>query len=295
MPSSKFNTPQVTNFYDKNSHTFSYVVADIVTGSCAVIDSVLDFDYASGQIHYESADKIIKHVQDNNLKLDWLLETHVHADHLSAAPYIQHKLGGKVAISKHIIAVQQEFGTLFNEGSEFQRDGSQFDVLFEDDQKFTIGSLSAIALTTPGHTPACISYYVGDAVFVGDTLFMPDSGTARADFPGGDASILFKSIQKVLSLPSDTRMFMCHDYQPNGRKLAYLTNVEEQRKNNIHVKEMIAEHEFVERREKRDASLGMPRLIYPSLQVNMRAGNFPAPENNKEIYLKVPINGLSCF
>ncbi|MCL4160377.1 UNVERIFIED_CONTAM: hypothetical protein GTU68_066573 [Idotea baltica] len=284
--------PDVLPFYEQDSCTFSYIVKDPHSNDCAIIDSVLDFDYASGQIGYESADQIIECVQKKNLNVVYLIETHVHADHLSAAPYIQSVVGGKIGISKHVNTIQQTFGKLFNEGTEFQRDGTQFDVLFEDDQTYRIGSLEGKAIYTPGHTPACMVHVIGDAAFVGDTIFMPDAGTARADFPGGDARSLYQSVQKILTLPENTRLFMCHDYQPDGRELEYQTTVEEQKKKNIHVHDGITEDEFVEMRETRDKTLGMPRLIYPSLQTNMRAGHFPKPDTNETIYLKVPISGL---
>ena len=284
--------PEVYAFFDKGSNTFSYVVKDPESNCCAVIDSVLDFDYASGSVKYESADQIIQCIQENQLEVDLLIETHVHADHLSAAPYIQSILGGRIAISKHINVIQKEFGKVFNEGTEFQRDGSQFDVLFEDDQSYQIGSMPCIAMYTPGHTPACMTHLIGGSAFVGDTLFMPDGGTARADFPGGDARVLYQSIWRILKLPEETRLYMCHDYQPNGRELQYMTTVAEQRTQNIHVMEGVSEEEFVNMREQRDRTLGMPKLIIPSLQTNMRAGRFPEPENNETVYLKVPVTGI---
>lgn len=284
--------PEVLPFYEATTSTFSYIVKDPESNACAVVDSVLDFDYASGTVDYTSADQIIRYIQEHELDLQMLIETHVHADHLSAAPYIQSKLGGKIGISKHISTVQNVFGRLFNEGTEFQRDGSQFDILFEDDHEYRIGNLRGHAMHTPGHTPACMTHVIGDAAFVGDTIFMPDGGTARADFPGGDARTLYRSIQRVLSLPDETRLFMCHDYQPNGRPLEYLSSVAEQKAKNIHVHSGISEDKFVSMREARDATLDMPRLIMPSLQVNMRAGHFPPAEDNESVYLKVPINGL---
>ncbi|MEO0368831.1 MAG: MBL fold metallo-hydrolase [Pseudomonadota bacterium] len=284
--------PVVTAFYDTASHTFSYLVKDPDSASCAVIDSVLDFDYASGTISYDSADKIIAEIRKLDLSLEYLIETHVHADHLSAAPYIQEVLGGQIAISKHITVIQNQFGKLFNEGTRFQRDGSQFDILFEDDQTYQVGSLPCRALYTPGHTPACMTHLVGSVAFVGDTLFMPDGGTARADFPGGCAKELYNSIQRVLELPDETKLYMCHDYQPNGRELAYLTTVAEQKAHNIHVGQSVDQAQFVEMRTTRDSTLSMPRLILPSLQVNMRAGHFPEAETNETIYLRVPISGL---
>jgi glyoxylase-like metal-dependent hydrolase (beta-lactamase superfamily II) len=284
--------PEVTPFYDKETNTFSYVVKDPSSNDCAIIDSVLNFDYASGAISYMSADKIISFIKEKHLSPRLHIETHVHADHLSAAPYIQKRLGGKIAIDKHIVVIQEEFGRLFNEGTEFQRDGSQFDLLFEDKQKYSIGKLECMALYTPGHTPACMTHVIGDAAFVGDTLFMPDGGTARADFPGGDARVLYRSIQRVFALPDATRIFICHDYQPNGRELKFETSVGEQKEKNIHIHSSMTEDEFVVLREARDKTLGMPKLILPSLQINMRAGHFPAPDADENVYLKVPISGL---
>ena len=282
----------VKGFFDDETHTISYVITDKQTNSCAVLDSVLDLDYASGKINYLNADKIINFITENNLKLCWLIETHVHADHLSAAPYIQKNLGGKIAISKEIVKVQEIFGKVFNAGTEFERDGSQFDLLLEDGDIYEIGNLRGKALHTPGHTPACMAHVIENMVFVGDTLFMPDSGTARADFPGGDARTLFRSIQKILALPDNTRMFVCHDYMPNGRDVKWETTVSEQKQNNIHIGGAINEDEFVKLREKRDSTLGMPKLIMPSIQVNMRAGNMPPSEDNGSTFLKVPISGL---
>lgn len=284
--------PDVFPFFEEDSNTFSYIVKDPSSNDCAIVDSVLNFDYASGSIGYDSADEIIQCVQKRNLNVLYLIETHVHADHLSAAPYIQSIVGGKIAISKYIDTVQQTFGKVFNEGAGFKRDGSQFDVLFDDGERYKIGSVEGVAIHTPGHTPACMVHLIGDACFVGDTIFMPDGGTARADFPGGDARTLYRSIRKILSLPAQTRLFMCHDYQPNGRELEYQTTVAEQKASNIHVHDGITEDDFVAMREARDATLGMPRLIYPSLQTNMRAGHFPAAETNETVYLKVPISGL---
>ena len=282
----------VKGFFDDETHTISYVITDKQTNSCAVLDSVLDLDYASGKINYLNADKIINFITENNLKLSWLIETHVHADHLSAAPYIQQNLGGKIAISKEIVKVQEIFGKVFNAGTEFERDGSQFDLLLEDGDTYEIGNLRGKALHTPGHTPACMAHVIEDTVFVGDTLFMPDGGTARADFPGGDARTLFRSIQKILALPDNTRMFVCHDYMPNGREVKWETTVSEQKQNNIHIGDAIHEDEFVKLREKRDSTLGMPKLIMPSIQVNMRAGNMPPSEDNGSTFLKVPISGI---
>ena len=284
--------PEVKAFFDHGSNTVSYVVTDPSTKKAAIIDSVLDFDYASGMISYDHAEMIIDYVTMQSLDIQWLIETHVHADHLSAAPYIQQKLGGKIGISDQIIRVQTVFGKLFNAGTEFERDGSQFDQLFADGDQYKIGELDGVAIATPGHTPACMVHLIGDAVFVGDTLFMPDGGTARADFPGGDARTLYQSIKKILEMPDETRMFVCHDYAPNGREFLWETTVGAQRANNIHVGDNVSEDSFVEMREKRDATLAMPRLIMPSIQVNMRAGHMPNAEENGSTYLKVPIQGL---
>lgn len=284
--------PEVFPFFDQQTSTFSYIVKDPTSSACAVIDSVLNLDYNSGRTSHTSADEIIEHIGKHKLELVWLIETHVHADHLSAAPYIQEKLGGRLGIGAHITTVQEVFGKVFNAGTEFARDGSQFDHLFDDGDSYNIGALSARAIHTPGHTPACMTHLIGDAAFVGDTLFMPDGGTARADFPGGDARTLYRSIKKLLSLPGETRLFMCHDYQPDGREVEYATTVSEERANNIHVHDGISEDEFVSMREARDATLDMPVLILPSLQVNMRAGHFPPAEDNDVVYLKVPVNAL---
>ncbi|TYB81446.1 MBL fold metallo-hydrolase [Maritimibacter fusiformis] len=284
--------PEVEAFFDPATNTISYVVKDPDSNACAVIDSVMDIDYAAGRITYEHADKIIKHIEDNGLKLEWLIETHVHADHLSAAPYIQQKLGGKIGIGEKITVVQDTFGKVFNEGTEFQRDGSQFDRLFKDGDTYRIGGMDVVALHTPGHTPACMTHVVGDAAFVGDTLFMPDGGSARADFPGGDAGTLYDSIQRVLSLPEDTRLFMCHDYGPNGRDIQWETTVREEKEHNIHVGRGKTKEDFVKFRTERDATLAMPRLIIPSLQVNMRAGEMPPADKDGKTFLKVPVNTL---
>jgi glyoxylase-like metal-dependent hydrolase (beta-lactamase superfamily II) len=285
--------PKVAAFFDKETNTISYVVQDPSSKSCAIIDSVMDIDYAAGRISYRSADLIIEYVRNNALQVEWLIETHAHADHLSAAPYIQGKLGGKLGIGEHITTVQQVFGKIFNEGTEFQRDGSQFDRLFRDGDTYTIGTVTAFVMHTPGHTPACTTHVIGDAAFVGDTLFMPDGGTARADFPGGDARVLYRSIRKVLeTLPVQTRLFMCHDYAPDGRDYRWETTVGEERNSNIHVKDGITENLFVAMREARDGALGMPRLIIPSLQVNIRAGHLPEPDASGKRFLKVPINEL---
>ncbi|MDP9500209.1 MBL fold metallo-hydrolase [Bisgaard Taxon 45] len=283
--------PQVKAFFDEPTNTYSYVVHDTDTRACAIIDSVLDFDYAAGKISTNSADTIIAYIQQQQLTLEWILETHVHADHLSAAPYLQEKLGGKTGIGQHITTVQNVFGTVFNAGTEFARDGRQFNQLFHDSDRFSLGNLPVKVIHTPGHTPACVSYLIGDAVFVGDTLFMPDYGTARCDFPGGDANVLYQSVQKLLALPEETRMFLCHDYLPKNRQeYCYETTVKAQKEQNIHIHHGIAQAEFVKMRQARDATLSMPKLIMPSVQVNMRAGHLPPAEENGQVYLKVPIH-----
>ena len=284
--------PEVTAFFEKETNTISYVVKDPRSDACAIIDSVMDIDYASGRISYQSADRIIEHVRTNKLAVEWLIETHAHADHLSGAPYIQGKLGGKLGIGEGITAVQEVFGKVFNEGTEFRRDGSQFDRLFKDGDAYTIGTMSAVAMHTPGHTPACMTHVIGNAAFVGDTLFMPDGGTARADFPGGDARQLYRSIKQLLALPGEMRLFMCHDYGPNGRDIRWETTVADERAHNIHVRDGISEDAFVAMREARDKTLGMPQLIVPSLQVNIRAGHLPEPDGSGKRFLKVPVNGL---
>lgn len=285
--------PHVEAFFDPATFTYSYVVSDASTQHCAIIDSVLDYDPASGRTSHSSADRLIDYVKAHKLQVDWLLETHVHADHLSAAPYLQRELGGQLAIGEHITTVQNTFGKLFNAGCEFATDGRQFDHLFKDGDTFAIGSLQARAIHTPGHTPACMTYVIGDAGFVGDTLFMPDYGTARCDFPGGDARTLFQSIRKLFALPDDTRLFMCHDYKAPGRDdFRYQTTVAEQRSLNVHVHEGISEADFVAMRSARDATLGMPQLILPSVQVNMRAGQLPPAEDNGTRYLKIPLDVL---
>jgi len=284
--------PEVAAFFDGQTNTVSYVVKDPGSNVCAIVDSVMDIDYASGRITYDSADRIIAYVREHGLAVEWLIETHVHADHLSGAPYIQGKLGGKIGIGERITIVQETFGKIFNEGTAFQRDGSQFDRLFADGDTYLIGGLKAFAMHTPGHTPACMTHVVGDAAFVGDTLFMPDGGSARADFPGGDARTLYRSIQRVLTLPPQTRLFMCHDYGPNGREIRWETTVAEQHEHNIHVRDGIGEDEFVAMREARDATLAMPRLIIPSLQVNMKAGELPPPDESGKRFLRVPLNSL---
>jgi glyoxylase-like metal-dependent hydrolase (beta-lactamase superfamily II) len=285
--------PEVEAFFDPATNTISYIVKDPSSQSCAVIDSVMDIDYAAGRISYDSCDRIIDHVTKNGLKVEWLIETHAHADHLSGAPYIQSKLGGKLGIGEHITTVQEVFGKIFNEGTEFQRDGSQFDRLFKDGDTYQIGAMTAFVIHTPGHTPACTTHVIGNAAFVGDTLFMPDGGTARADFPGGDARALYRSTRRVLeALPPEMRLFMCHDYGPNGREIRWETSVAEERVNNIHVRDGISEDEFAAMRETRDKTLSKPKLIIPSLQVNIRAGNLPEPEEGGKRFLKVPIDTL---
>ncbi|MGQ0611820.1 MAG: MBL fold metallo-hydrolase [Paracoccaceae bacterium] len=284
-------TPEVTGFFDPQTNTISYVVKDPASPSCAIIDSVMDIDYAAGRITHDHADRMIAHVQERGLTLEWLIETHVHADHLSAAPYIQQRLGGKIGIGDKITVVQDTFGKIFNEGTEFQRDGSQFDQLFREGDTWRIGSMTAVAWHTPGHTPACMTHVIGDAAFVGDTLFMPDGGSARADFPGGDAGQLYDSIQRVLTLPDATRLFMCHDYGPGGREIQWETTVAAEKAQNIHVGAGASREDFIKFRTERDATLAVPRLIIPSLQVNMRAGEIPKDAAGRPM-LKVPVNGL---
>ncbi|WP_081805566.1 MBL fold metallo-hydrolase [Actibacterium mucosum] len=284
-------SPAVEGFFDEASNTISYIVADPGTGACAIIDSVLDIDYAAGRITYDSADRLIAAVRERGLTLQWIIETHVHADHLSAAPYIQDKLGGKIGVGARIVEVQETFGKVFNEGTAFQRDGSQFDALFEDGDTYQIGNMTGFAIATPGHTPACMVHVIGDAAFAGDTLFMPDGGSARADFPGGDAGALYDSIQRVLTLPDAMRLFICHDYGPNGRAIAWETTIGQQKADNIHVGGGKTREEFVKFRTERDAQLAMPKLIIPSLQVNMRAGEIPQDDSGVPM-LKVPVNGL---
>ena len=286
-------TPKVHAFFDEATNTITYVVQEPEGRACAVIDSVLDFDYASGRTDTRSADAVITFIRDHDLRLEWVLETHVHADHLSAAPYIQEALGGKIGIGERITVVQDTFGKIFNEGTRFQRDGSQFDRLFSQGDSLMIGQMRAEVLHTPGHTPACLTYVIGDAAFVGDTLFMPDFGTARCDFPGGSAETLWESIQKILILPEETRIFVGHDYKAEGRdQYAWETSVGAQKALNKHVGGGKSRDDFIAMRKTRDASLAMPRLIIPSLQVNMRAGQMPEPDDNGVSYLKVPVNGL---
>jgi glyoxylase-like metal-dependent hydrolase (beta-lactamase superfamily II) len=284
--------PEVTAFYEADSGTVSYVVKDPGSGHCAVIDPVMDFDAAAARTFFRSADAIVAHVRGHHLTVDWLIETHAHADHLSASPYIQERVGGKIGIGENIRIVQEEFGKIFNEGTEFRRVGSQFDRLFRDGDTYVIGGMNAFTMATPGHTPACMTHVIGNAAFVGDTLFMPDGGTARADFPGGDARQLYRSIRAILSLPDEMRLFICHDYGPNGRDIRWETTVAEERRNNIHVRDGIDEESFVTLRTARDKTLSMPRLIIPSIQVNMRAGELPEPDASGKRFLKVPLNEL---
>jgi glyoxylase-like metal-dependent hydrolase (beta-lactamase superfamily II) len=294
------STLQVEGHFDPTTWTVSYIVLDRETKVCALIDSVLDYDPKSGRTSHTHADQLIARVRELGATVQWILETHVHADHLSAAPYLKQQLGGQLGIGAHITTVQGVFGSLFNAGSDFARDGRQFDHLFTDGESFNIGKLQARAMHTPGHTPACMTYVVADgggadlpeAAFVGDTLFMPDYGTARCDFPGGDARTLFRSINKVLSLAPQTRLFMCHDYQPGGRAVQFVSSVAEEREQNIHVRNGISEEEFVAMRHARDATLDMPTLILPSVQVNMRAGQLPEPEANGTRYIKIPLNAV---
>lgn len=284
--------PRIRAFLDDDSETFSYVVYDRDGGHAAVIDPVLDYDHKSGRTATRTAQQLVDFIGEHGLKVEWILETHAHADHLSAAPFIRSQVGGRIAIGEHIREVQKIFREVFNMEKEFLPDGSQFDHLFADGETFTFGELSGTALHTPGHTPADMSYLIGDAVFVGDTLFMPDVGTARCDFPGGSARTLYRSIQRLMSLPDDTRMFMCHDYPGERRKHVCETTVKAQREQNIHVREGVSEAEFVAMRDERDATLEMPRLILPAIQVNVRAGHMPPAESNGTIYLKVPLNTL---
>lgn len=285
--------PHVHAFFDESTNTITYLLREPEGRACAVIDSVLDFDYASGRTDTRSADRVIDYIRDQGLDLQWILETHVHADHLSAAPYIQEALGGKIGIGDRITVVQETFGKVFNEGTRFARDGSQFDRLFLEGDSLMVGQLRIDVMHTPGHTPACLTYVAGDAAFVGDTLFMPDFGTARCDFPGGSAEVMYESVQRILSLPEATRIFVGHDYKaPDRDVFAWESTVGEQKAKNIHIGAGRAKEDFVSLRQKRDATLAMPRLIVPSLQVNMRAGQMPEPEDNGKVYLKVPINGL---
>ncbi len=285
--------PEVKAFFDKASNTFSYVAWDPATMKAAVLDSVLDYDAASGRTSRKSADTVIAFVRAQGLIVEWVIDTHVHADHLSASSYVQSVLGGKLGIGEHIRTVQDSFGALFNAGTEFRRDGSQFDHLFSDGERYMVGRIEATAMHTPGHTPACVTHLIGDAAFVGDTLFMPDYGTARCDFPGGDAATLFRSIQKIYALPGSTRIFLCHDYRAPGRdEFAHETTVRAERSSNIHVHDGVSEAEFVAMRTSRDATLSMPQLILPAVQVNMRAGQLPPAEDNGVRYLKIPLDAI---
>ncbi|MDA3932971.1 MAG: MBL fold metallo-hydrolase [Gammaproteobacteria bacterium] len=283
--------PEVEAFFEPATNTISYVVKDPSSNACAVVDSVMDINYAAGRISYDHADAIIDYIRKHDLKLEWIIETHVHADHLSAAPYLRNALGGKIGIGDKITVVQDTFARIFNDGAEFQRDGSQFDALFKDGDSYKIGNMDAITIYTPGHTPACMVHVMGNATFVGDTLFMPDSGSARADFPGGDAATLYDSIQKVLALPDAMRLFLCHDYGPDSRDIQWETTVAEEKAHNIHVGSGKTKTDFIKLRTERDATLAMPRLIIPSLQVNMRAGEIPTDKEGRAM-LKVPINVL---
>ena len=286
-------SPDVRAFFHEASHTFSYVAWDPATRKAAVLDAVLDYEAASGRTGHAAADAIIAFVRAEGLTLDWVIDTHVHADHLSAAPHVQSQLGGKLAIGEHIRAVQDTFGALFNAGSAFARDGSQFDHLFADGERYRLGSIEATAIHTPGHTPACMTHVIGDAAFVGDTLFMPDYGTARCDFPGGDAATLYRSIRRIFALPEATRIFLCHDYKAPGRdEFAHQTTVAAERQGNIHVRDGIGEAEFVAMRRARDATLNVPQLLLPAVQVNMRAGRLPPAEDNGVRYLKIPLDAL---
>lgn len=283
--------PNVKAFFDEATFTVSYVVTDPATKQCAIVDSVLDYDHASGRTSTKSADEVISYIQSQDLSVAWILETHVHADHLSAAPYLRNKVGGKIVIGDHITTVQNTFGKLLNAEPEFARDGSQFDMLVKEGDQLPLGETAVQVLHTPGHTPACVTYVIGDACFVGDTMFMPDYGTARCDFPGGDAATLYRSIQKIFALPDDTRLFMCHDYKAPGRdEYQWETTVAEQKANNVHIHTGISEAEFCAMRTTKDATLAMPRLIWPSVQVNMRAGNLPPAEANGTRYIKTPID-----
>ena len=287
------SAPDVTGFFDSETNTISYVVADPATKQCAVIDSLLDFDQASGRTKTKSADKLVEYIQQNELTCEWIIDTHVHADHLTAAPYIREQIGGRTAIGDKISIVQRVFGEVFNEGQTFHTDGSQFDHLFKPGESYRVGNIEARALPTPGHTPACMTHLIGDAMFVGDTLFMPDYGTARCDFPGGDAGTLYDSIQMLFDFPDDTRMFLCHDYKAPGRHdFVWETTIGAQKHSNIHVKDGISRDAFIKMRNEMDATLSMPKLILPSVQINMRAGEMPPPEDNGIRYMKIPINAL---
>ena len=283
----------VVPFFDSATHSYSYVVVEADSRTCAVIDPVLDYDQAAGRTSAESAHRLIAYVREAGLQVDWIIDTHVHADHLTAAPFIRERLGGRVGISEKISSVQEIFGDLFNEDHSFRTDGSQFDHLFRDGETYRVGTIEARAIHTPGHTPACMSHVIGDAMFVGDTVFMPDFGTARCDFPGGDAGTLYDSIQKLFAYPDETRVFVCHDYKAPGRDVyAWETTVGEQKRRNVHVRTGTTRNEFITLRTARDTTLAMPKLILPSVQVNMRAGHLPEPEDNGRRYMKIPINAL---
>jgi len=285
--------PEVISFFDQVTNTVTYIVSDLETNKCAIIDSVLDYDASSGRTKTTSADAVIEFIHQGGLSVQWILETHAHADHFSAAPYLQNKVGGIIAIGEHIPDIQKVFGGLFNTGDSFKEDGSQFGQLFKDNETFKIGNLDAKIIYVPGHTSACVAYHVGDAVFVGDTLFMPDFGSARCDFPGGDAGTLYDSVHKLYALPDETRMYLCHDYKAKGRDhYAWETTVGNQKKNNIHLNTSITRDEFIKMRTERDKTLAMPKLILPSIQVNMRAGELPEPEENGVSYLKIPLNSV---
>ena len=289
----ELRAPQVKAFFDEPTFTVSYVVSDAQTSRAVIIDSVWNFDQASGRTSFESADAIVNYVQEQGLTVDWILETHAHADHLSAAPYLQEKLGGKLAIGREIVTVQGVFGKIFNEGTQFARDGSQFDHLLDDGDVLDVGDIPLIALHVPGHTPADMAYVIGNALFTGDTMFMPDYGSARADFPGGDARRLFRSVRRLMKLPDETRVFLCHDYKaPNRDEYVWETTMLAERTGNVHIHEGVSEDQFVEMRTERDATLGMPKLILPALQVNMRGGHLPEPEDDGVSYLKLPVNQL---
>jgi len=283
--------PEIQAFFDPDTNTITYVVADKTTSACAIIDSVLSYDPTSGRTNTKSADSIISYISKMNYRCQWIVETHIHADHLTAAPYLKNKLGGKTAIGNHVTAVQRSFGPIFNVESSFATDGRQFDHLFSDNEVFKIGDIDARVLQTPGHTPACISYVIGEHCFVGDTMFMPDAGTARCDFPGGDAATLYDSLQRILSLPDETKLYMCHDYGPGGRDYEWITSVKEQREKNIHLAEK-SRSQYIEVRTSRDLELSMPKLILPSVQVNMRGGIFPPEENDGVSYIKIPLDKL---
>ena len=285
--------PDVKAFFDEETNTVTYTVADPTSGNCAIIDPVLDFDPASGRTSTRSADEVLDYINMNGLEVTWILETHAHADHLSAAAYLKSKTGGRTGTSKHITSVQATFKEIFNLGDEFATNGDQFDCLFDDGDRLELGTTNIRTMHTPGHTPACLTYLVGDAAFIGDTMFMPDFGSARTDFPGGDAATLYRSIQRIFGLPAETRLFVCHDYKAPGRdEYAWETTVSEERLHNVHIHDGTTELEFVEFRNQRDASLGMPKLILPSIQVNIRAGEWPPADDNGVVYLKIPVDAL---